>query len=97
MDPTTPQTSATSNPHWAPHSAHKVIDAVRRRLNMSEEDLRIAHWSCGGNVRRAELSAFLAGERVLSEFEYNTLAAALNDRLIEAQAEPTVPYSDDWT
>lgn len=76
-------------------SAHEVIDSVRRELNMSEQELRIAHWSCGGNARVADLSAFLAGRRALPEHEYDTLAAALNDRLIEARSEPSIPYSDD--
>jgi hypothetical protein len=62
---------------------------------MSEEELRIAHWGCGGDAGADELSAFLAGEQPLTDSEYNTLAAAINDRLIEANSVASVPYSDD--
>jgi hypothetical protein len=74
---------------------YTLIESARRHLDMSEEELRIAHWGCGGETGADELSAFLAGERALPDSEYNTLAAAINDRLIEANSLPSVPYSDD--
>ncbi len=86
---------STGEPDIPARPLPALIDAVRRHLDMSEADLRIAHWACGGNARQDELSAFLAGEGRLSEREYNILAAAMNDRLIERNLEPSVPYSDD--
>lgn len=74
---------------------HALIDSVRRHLQMSEEDVRIAYWACGGNVPGHELSAFLAGECALSDGEYNTLAAAMNDKMIEGRLEPSIPYAED--
>ncbi len=74
---------------------HVVVESVRLQLHMSAEEVRIAHWGCGGNARRHELSAFLAGDGDLSDGEYNTLAAAMNDKLIEISLEPSVPYRGD--
>jgi len=81
--------------HMAQSPSRVLIDSVRRHLGISETDLRIAHWACGGNTCRRELSAFLAGEGSLSDREYDTLAAAMNDELIERNLAPSVPYSED--
>lgn len=70
---------------------HETIE----RLGMDAESVRIAYWGSGGNAHGNQLAGFLAGYEVLPDREYNTLAATLNDGLIEAGEAPSIPYTED--
>ena len=72
-----------------------LIDATRTRLDLSEHELWIASISCGGYESREEFAAFLRGAGPLNDRDYNAVAAALNDKLIEMGLDPSMPYTED--
>lgn len=61
-------------------AAHHVINAARKQLDMTEQDLWSAYQAYGGGGTQQDISAFLRGVTALDKEDVNCLALALNDR-----------------
>jgi hypothetical protein len=66
-----------------------AIDA----LGMSVNDVWLAYFAVGGNVSLAVLASWLDGRSVPAHRDYDVLAVAVNEALMDSGLEPDIPYA----
>jgi len=72
--------------------------ALRAGLGLSELTLDELRRSCarlGGLVGRAELESALTGGHELDDDQYDIVAQAINERLVEIGLTPMIPRADE--
>jgi hypothetical protein len=71
-----------------------ALDAFRRELLLTREDLWVDYVGVGGLSDIDGLTNYLGGRGTLSRLDHNTIAQALNDRFIDLGRNYPVPYLD---
>jgi len=67
----------------------QYLDAARRELDLSDDDLWVAYVTLGGSLSAVQLRNYFDGDYALDAREYDYLAQALNDRyMIAARTTP---------
>ena len=72
-----------------------ALDAYRVQARLTHGELWIRYFELGGMSTEIDLEAVLYGALEPSAHDYEVIALALNERLIELGASPTVPYQDE--
>src|SRR3954465_8739367 len=75
----------------------QYLDAARRELGLSDDDLWLAYVALGGSLSAVQLRNYFDGDYALNAREYDYLAQALNDRYIDRGEDHAVPYADVLT
>jgi len=70
------------------------LDAVRRQLVLTREELWVSYIGLGGVLGIDALSGYLSGVGELSRLEYNTVVQALNEQFLDAGGNHPVAYLD---
>jgi len=70
------------------------IEAGRRHLGMSPQDVWVGYFAVGGNGSQAEVREWLSSAVRLPAREHDLLAQALNDRFTEIGLNHPLRYSD---
>jgi hypothetical protein len=69
------------------------LEAARREVRLSREDLYWRYFALGGSVAREAVERYLDGQvEVWSPAEVNILTQALNERYAEIGLSAQVPY-----
>ena len=69
------------------------LDAARRRLGLSVDQLWVRYFGNGGTATMAEFQRFLTDEPWPASLQYDIAVSALNDRFGEINQNHPVPYS----
>ncbi len=72
--------------------------ALRAGLGLAEltvDELRSAGNGIGDMVSHAELESALTGNDELGDHQYDVVAQAINDRLVEIGLTPMIPQADE--
>jgi hypothetical protein len=77
-----------------PTNWSEALTAGLRDAAWGPDDLWLAAVGLGSDVGRRELREILGGEGALAAIQYDTLAAALNDRFLALGQDRPVPYSN---
>ena len=72
-----------------------VLEAARRELGLSIEDLWFRYFTVGGMSSATEVEAVLYGALVATPNERDTIAVALNEHYAELGRDHPVPYTGD--
>lgn len=71
-----------------------LLEAACRRAALAPRQLWWAYATLGGTASESDVEAFLAGRSGLDPGQYDVLAQAVNDRLVELGIDHRVPYAD---
>jgi hypothetical protein len=71
---------------------HAVVDRFRREAGLSVADLWLRYFALGGVETPRRLESYLVGELDLESSQYDVLAHALNERLVEIGKSDNCPY-----
>jgi hypothetical protein len=71
-----------------------ALESARERLGLSLRDLWLRCLGLGGLLTPVELTATLAGQRIITSHEYDVVAQALNERFMDDGSDHPVPYAD---
>jgi hypothetical protein len=72
----------------------ETLQRARDRAGLTVADLWFRYFSLGGMSTPLEVDAILHGALVPSDFDYDILAHAINERFLEQGGDHPVPYSD---
>jgi hypothetical protein len=72
-----------------------VVGLALDRLRWTVTDLWVATVGIGGDLSRYDLAAIVAGSSPATPMEHDTIAVALNDRLVELGEGRPVAYWDE--
>ena len=75
----------------------RYLDAARRELGLSEDELWVAYVTLGGSLSGPQLQQYFSDGETLNSREYDYLAQALNDRYIDRGEDHAVPYAEVLT
>ncbi len=85
-------TAGDAEQSWVPRGL--ALDAVRRHLVLTREELWVFYIGLGGVAGIDQLTAYLAGNSQLGTGEHNTIVQALNEQFIDAGGNHPVAYID---
>jgi hypothetical protein len=75
----------------------QILEAGRQQAGLTNRELWIGFCGLGGNAAPAALDAYLTGDAIPSNAEYDMIAQALNDIFVVAGKNHPVPYAEDLT
>jgi len=70
------------------------MEAVRQSLGLSVGDVWLAYLSLGGNAPADALESWLRGEGEPTAYDYNLVAHAMNEALVDRGLDRSIPYQD---
>ncbi len=71
-----------------------TLQRARHRAGLTVAELWLRYFGLGGMSTPLEVDAVLHGAVSPSDFEYDILAHAINERFLELGRDHPVPYSD---
>ena len=74
---------------------HREMEDLRQRLGLSVPELWLGYVALGGSLTVDGVEGYLAGTAEIGHQDYDILAVALNEALIDAGLNGTVPYAED--
>ena len=74
--------------------AARVLEDGRTSAGLTLPELWIRYFGLGGMSTPLELDAYLQGALLPTAHEYDVLAHAINERMVELGRNHPVPYSD---
>jgi hypothetical protein len=73
----------------------QVLQAGREQAGLSNRNLWISYYALGGMADPETLDAYLVGDAIPDDAEYDVIAQTLNESFVEAGADHPVPYAED--
>jgi hypothetical protein len=77
------------------HLSDDALDVHRRNAELTRSELFVRYFALGGMSTAFQLEAFLYGALRPSPHDYDVIAHALNERLVELGGNYRVPYFQD--
>lgn len=71
-----------------------VLQRARHEVGLTIAELWLRYFTLGGMNSPIELDAILHGALSPSDFDYDIVAHAINERFLELGGDHPVPYSD---
>lgn len=68
------------------------VCAALHMLGLTATEAYVAYFAVGGNQGEETVTAWLHGRRNPPDTEYDLLATAINDKLVERGLNPNIPY-----
>ena len=72
-----------------------ALEAGREAAGLSLRDLWLAYWAIGGTATPEVLMTYLDGTEEPEAADYDVVAQAINDQLIDRRLDHPVPYADE--
>lgn len=71
-----------------------TLQQARHQAGLTVDELWLRYFGLGGLSTPLEVDAVLHGALTPSDFDYDILAHAINERFLELGGDHPVPYSD---
>jgi hypothetical protein len=71
-----------------------VLDTYRVAAGLSQRELWLRYFDLGGMRSALQVEAYVYGALTPTRFDYNLVALALNERMVELDRGRPVPYQD---
>jgi hypothetical protein len=71
-----------------------TLQQARNQAGLTVDELWLRYFGLGGLSTPLEVDAVLHGALTPSDFDYDILAHAINERFLELGGDHPVPYSD---
>ena len=75
-------------------AAARVLEGGRTSAGLTLPELWIRYFGLGGMSSPLEVDAYLQGALLPTAHEYDVLAHAINERMVELGGDHPIPYSD---